>query len=71
MKASARRKRKHKTIKDSSSAFSSCIYRGDYDSAAKIACHTALSVGGKEGIMNALDNANSFIKRERLRRGII
>lgn len=68
--ASARRKRKNSTIKSSSSAFSSYIEKKDYDSAAKIVYWTALKVGGKDGIMNALDNANSFIRRKIMRRGL-
>ncbi|MHA1285399.1 MAG: hypothetical protein ACTSQP_23090 [Promethearchaeota archaeon] len=68
--ASARRRRKNKMISNSSSLFSSYLDKNDYNSAGKIVYWTTLKIGGKEGIMNALDNANSFIKRRSLRRGL-
>lgn len=67
MKCSARKKRKNKMITDSSFAFSSYIGKNDYDSAGKIIYWTTLKIGGKDGIMNALDNANSFIRRKNMR----
>lgn len=64
------KRRKNKIISKGSSLFSFYLYKNDYNSAAKIAYWTALKIGGKEGIMNALNNANFFIKRRSMRKGL-
>ena len=64
--ASARRRRKHKAISVSSSIFSDCMDNKDYENAAKILYWTSLNVGGKVGILKALNSADSFIKRSKL-----
>ena len=68
--ASVRRKRKDKAIIDSSSLFSDFIESGDYDSAASVVYWATLEVSGSQGIMDALDDANSFISTKDIRRGI-
>lgn len=68
--ASVREKRKNKAIIDSSSLFSDFVERGDYDSAASIVYWATLEVSGSQGIMDALDDANSFISTKDIRRGI-
>lgn len=67
--ASVRRRRRNSAINRSSSLFSDSILKNDYKSAGKIVYWTSLKVNGEGGIMNALDNANSFIKRRSYRRG--
>lgn len=68
--ASVRRKRKNKAIIDSSSLFSDFVNSSDYDSAAKIVYWATLEISGPQGIMDALDDANSFISTKDIRRGI-
>lgn len=65
-----RKKRKHEAISKASPMFSKFIIDGEYELAALITYRTALEVGGTEGIMNALDNANSFVERKKLWRGL-
>jgi hypothetical protein len=50
--------------------FSEKMHDGNYDAAAKIALWTVLQVDGVDGIMNALHAANSYINRQKLRRGL-
>lgn len=68
--AVVRKKRKNKEIIDNSPIFSSFMEKKDYENAGKIAFLTALQVGSVKGFMNALDNANSFIKRKKIRMGL-
>ena len=63
--ASARKRRKHKAISTTSTTFSTYMDNRDFKSAAKILYWTALKVGGKGGVMKALNSANSFIKRSK------
>jgi len=65
-----RKKRRHPAIMESSLLFSKAINEGNYKKAAIIVFLTALQVGGTEGIMDALDNANSFYLRKDKRRGL-
>jgi len=53
-----------------SKLFSEAIYNQDYERAALIAYYTTLSNYGFKGIMKALDNANSYIKRKKRRKGL-
>ncbi len=68
--ASARKRRKHKAIDKSSSRFSTCIKKKNYESAASIVYQTSLMVGGSKGIESAMSDANSFIRRKSLKRGL-
>lgn len=64
--AVARKKRNHSAIKKSSQKFSDLIKKRDYKSAGYLVFQCALEVGGTQGIMCALDDANSFLNRKRL-----
>lgn len=68
--SSARKPRKHKSITDSAENFSESLHNRNFDKTAKIVVSTALSVLGKKGLIGALDNANSLIKRIKRRRGL-
>ena len=65
--ASARKPRRIKEIIETSSIFSDFIKKKDYSSAASIVYWTTLKVGGTDGIMNAMEDANSFIKRKSMK----
>lgn len=68
--ASVRRGRKSNIIKNGDVNFSKKIKSKDYKSAAKILYWTTLKTGGKEGLLGALYDANSLIKRKKIRRGL-
>ena len=65
-----RERRNHPIITKASKLFSKYIENGDYEKAAMISCWVVLQLFAKEGIMNTLNNANSFLKRRSLRRGL-
>lgn len=68
--AGVRRKRKNKEIIESGSLYSNFISSNDYKSAANVVYWATLKVSGSEGIIDALEDANSFIKTKDIRRGI-
>jgi len=57
-------------IKKMNKLFSKFLNNQDYINASKVLLLTTLKVGGAKGILNAMNNANSFIKRKKLRRGL-
>lgn len=65
-----RERRNNPIITKTSKLFSKYIENRDYEKAAMISCWVVLKLFAKEGIMNALNNANSFLKRRSLRRGL-
>ena len=70
MYAIPRKKRKSKTIEKSSLLFSEAMSNQDYKKAASVVFWCVLKEFTKEGIMNALDDGNSFYKRKKFRRGL-
>jgi len=62
--------RKNEKIKKSEKLFNHYLEIGDYDNASKIVFITVLKEFGVDGIINTLDDANSFIKRKKKRRGL-
>jgi hypothetical protein len=69
-KASYRNSRKNKAISKGSKIFSAAIQNKDYKTASQITYITALKVGGAKSIMEAMKNANDFVKRKELRNGL-
>ncbi len=65
-----RKKRKTKNIKISEELYRKFMKNKDYRKAALVVFWCVLKDFGKEGIINALDYANSFYKRKKLRRGL-
>jgi hypothetical protein len=65
-----RKPRKNKSIEFTSKLFSKFVREEDYEKAAKITFWCVLKEFAREGIMNALNDANSFIKRKKMRRGL-
>ncbi len=70
-KAVPRKRRKHPAIDKSAQIYSDAMHANDFKSAAAIALWTALEVGGVEGIMNAMEDANSYIRRRSRRNGLL
>ena len=68
--AAVRKKRKHPAITKTDPLFAKAMDEGDYEKAAAIVFWATLKVGGVEGIMNALNSANSFIERKKLWRDL-
>ena len=66
MNAVLRKKRKSQAIEKSSKLFSEFIEKKDYESASSVVFWCVLKGFGKEGIMDALDEGNSFIERKRI-----
>ena len=67
-KCAPRKQRKHPLIKLSSKYFSKALEVKDYKEAAEIVFSTGMVLFGKEGMMNAMEEANSYMKRKKLRR---
>jgi hypothetical protein len=63
-----RKPRTSKSIEFASKLFSKFVQEGDHENAAKITFWCVLKEFAREGIMNALNDANSFIKRKEMRR---
>lgn len=70
MYAIPRKKRKNETIKKSSQLFSEAMDNQDHKKASSIVLWCILKEFAQEGIMNALENANSFIEGKKFRRGL-
>lgn len=70
MYAVPRRRRIHPAIESSGKAFSKAMHEKDYKKAAAIAFKCALEVGGVEGIINAMEDANCYIRRKSIRGGL-
>lgn len=70
MYAVPRKKRKSTTIEKSSILFSKFIEDQDYKSASLVVLWCVLEEFAKEGILDAIDNVNSFIETKELRRGL-
>lgn len=70
MYAIPRKKRKSKSIEKSSKLFSEFIENKDYEKAASVVLWCVFKDFAKEGILDALDYANSFIEAKELRRGL-
>ena len=62
-----RKRRIHPIIYQTSIIFSKAMHNKDYELCAKVVLFTVISLFGKEGIINALDRANSFIMRKKNR----
>jgi len=69
-KAVPRKKRKHPAILRDGPLFSKAFHERDFEKASKIVFRTALEVMGVKGILNAFHNANSFLKRQKYRKGL-
>ncbi len=67
-KAVPRKRRKHPAIDVASLIFSYAMRRKDYKRAAAITLWCTLEVVGAEGIMQALEDANSAIRRRKYRK---
>lgn len=65
-----RKPRKHPSILRTANAFEEAFHNREFDVAARIVLGCALEVLGTKGIMGALDNANSVIRRMNYRRGL-
>lgn len=65
-----RKRRNHPAIKKSSKIFSKCVENKDWKGASLIIFWTALKVGGVKGIMNTMEDAMSFLRRKKMRRGL-
>jgi hypothetical protein len=65
-----RQRRKDPIIQKNSIIFSKAMHEKDFDLAAKITFRTVLELWGIDGLMNAIDQANSFIKRIERRKGL-
>ncbi len=65
--ASARSRRKHPVIDRSSQLYTNSLSNKDYTSAGKIVYWASLSVNGEKGTLDALNRANSFVNRRKLR----
>lgn len=70
MYAIPRKRRKSKAIEKSSKLFSKYLENQDYKRASLVVLWCVFKEFAKEGIMNALDYANSFIESKELRRGL-
>lgn len=70
MYAIPRKKRKSKTIEKCGKLFSKYMSERNYKKASLIVFYNVLVDFGKEGIMNALDDGNSFFERRKLRKGL-
>lgn len=69
-KAIVRKPRRDPITNKCDKLFSKAFYEKDYKKAAMITLYNVLAVYGAKGMMNALDEANSFMERKRLRRGL-
>jgi len=65
VKASIRKRRNNKSIIKANSLFSEYIKKGKYRMAGKVVFWCVLECFAKEDIMNALNQANNFIKRRK------
>ena len=70
MYAVPRKKRKSKAIEKSSKLFSKYMENQDYKNAALVLLWCVFTDFAKEGVMNALDHANSFFERNKFYRGL-
>lgn len=70
MYAIPRKKRKSEIIKKTSQLFSKAIDKQDYKKSASVVLWCVLKEFAQEGIINALDDANSFIKGKKFKRGL-
>jgi len=70
MSAIPRKKRKSKAIEKSSKLFSEAMDNQDYEKASAVVLWCIFKDFAKEGILNALDYANSFFESKELRRGL-
>jgi hypothetical protein len=68
--SAVRKRRKHPAITKSDPIFAKYVQEGDYESAAKVLFWCTLQVGGAKGIMGAIYDANSFMRRKAKRRGL-
>lgn len=64
--AIARKRRSHEAITMGSKLFSKAVEDKDHEMAALVAYWTTLNVAGPQGILRALDAANSYLDRKRL-----
>jgi len=62
-----RKRRKNKVITRSNELFSKYMDEKNYKSASDVVYVTALIIGGKRGLMNAMNNAISFMERRTMR----
>ena len=70
MYAIPRKKRKSEIIKKTSQLFSEAMDNQDYKKAASVVLWCVLKEFAQTGIMNVLEDANSFIERKKFRRGL-
>jgi len=70
MYATPRKKRKSKIIQKTEELFSEAISNQNYKKASLVVFWCVLKEFAKEGIMNALEDGNSFIERKKFRRGL-
>ena len=66
----ARKPRKSKSIGFASKLFSKFVREGDHENAARITFWCVLKEFAREGIMDSLNDAKSFIERKKMRRGL-
>ncbi len=69
-----RKRRKHPIIDKNGQLFSDAMHEKKFDLASLYAFQTVLEMEGVnncEGIMNAMDNANSYIRRKSRRNGLL
>ena len=65
--ASARKRRKSPSINKASQIFSDSVINNDFDTGEKVVVSNALEILGSKGLIKALDRANAFIQRKKLR----
>lgn len=61
-----RKPRRDPSVIEGEKRFSDAVQKKDWEYAGTAVFWTALRVGGSEGIMRALENANSYVKRRKL-----
>jgi len=65
-----RKRRHHPVIDVAAPVFSERLHAGDYEGAAKAAIWTVLKMNGADLVPRAIDAANSYLKRQKFRRGL-
>ncbi len=70
MYAVPRKRRKSKAIEKSSKLFSKYLETRDYEKASAVVLWCVFKDFAQEGMLDALDHANSFIEGKELRRGL-
>ena len=68
--SSALKRRHNLIISKTEGAFSKSLHNKEYERAAKIIIHAALSMLNTVGLIKVLDAANDLVKRSKQRKGL-